>query len=276
MNTQTWTDSVGPAFSRTLQGVAAYLPHVVAALTIALLGWAAALLLARVARFLAARLQGNLDRIAWLRARTQQVRIYRSAPGLAAGIVFWTVLLFCLVAAVEALRLPALSNLMARVAGFFPRAFGALLILTAGILGSDVARHTAGRALARIGVDYADALARLLQGVVLLVTAVMAVEQLGIASPILSLALAILFGTTLGAAGLAFGLGAREVVANMLAVQQVTRTFAVGDTLQVGEVKGRIVEFTQTAVVLDGPSGRILVPGQRLARDISTRVREGS
>jgi len=94
-------------------------------------------------------------------------------------------------------------------------------------------------------------------------------------STVLVLVLGILFATTLGAGALAFGLGARNMGSNMLGVQQLSKTYRVGDTVLVGDVEGRIAEFTQTSVVLDSERGRITVPGQRFSDDISIRTASG-
>ena len=74
-----------------------HLPNVLAAVGIVLLGWLVAILLRRLARYFADRVQQNLDRIKWLQTRTQQAGIYRRAPVFFSGLIFWVVLLFFLV-----------------------------------------------------------------------------------------------------------------------------------------------------------------------------------
>ena len=75
----------------------------------------------------------------------------------------------------------------------------------------------------------------------------------------------IAWAAALGAAALAFGLGAREVIANILAMHYVNQSYRVGQRVRVGPEEGRIVRTTRTAVYLENAEGELSVPGRHFA-----------
>ncbi len=58
-------------------------------------------------------------------------------------------------------------------------------------------------------------------------------------------------GGLFAGAALAFALGAGPVASNVIAAHYVQQAYRVGDTVQTGATTGRIVEITQTAVMIE-------------------------
>jgi len=105
--------------------------------------------------------------------------------------------------------------------------------------------------------------------------ATVAIDQLGIEITFLVVVAAIVLGATLGAVGLAFGLGARESVSNLLACHYLAKWYRVGHVVRVGEHEGRIVEILPSAVVLQTGDGRLYLPARQFADQPSLLVRDG-
>jgi predicted alpha/beta hydrolase len=111
--------------------------------------------------------------------------------------------------AANALGLQSLANVFSELVSYIPSVIAAIVIILVGIvLGGFVgglisasagALH-GGRALARVG-----------RGGVILLAIFMALQELGIATDIVTTAFAILFGAIALAMALAFGLGNREL-----------------------------------------------------------------
>jgi len=70
---------------------------------------------------------------------------------------------------------------------------------------------------------------------------------------------------------LAFGLGARTAVTNIIAAHYLRQIYRVGHSVKVGDVHGKIVEITNTAVILECTDGRAVVMGRRLRDSILPR-----
>lgn len=270
--TESVTNSLNASYSRILQIITEYSPNILAALCTALLGWVVAMLLSKLARFLASRTSSGLKRIKWLQNHSQHNPAISAIPTIIGRAVFWILFLFSLVAAVEILGLPSVSGVLGQATSYLPHVLAAILIIFFGIFIAGSARHVVERSIDKIGAAYGDALGRISQVVIIILASIIGIEQLGVDGTVLTLIIAIVFGSALGAAALAFGLGAKNIVANMLAVQQLSKNYSIGDTVRLGESEGRILDITQTAVLLEGDNGRLLIPGKRFSEEISTRV----
>lgn len=265
------TSTLSESFSRAVELLYAHLPNILAAIAIALIGWLTAILLRALTRFLVSRIQDYLDRIRWLQTRTQQVKAYRTAPAVIASVIFWIVLLFFLVAAVEAIGLPAVSDLLGRVTTYLPRVLAAVIILLAGLFAGDLLRNVVSRALSGTRASLNEIPARAAQVLAVVAAGIIAIEQLGFDGTVLVTVLAIGFGTALGAVALAFAIGSRDFVGNMLAVQQISKTYDIGDHVKIEDVEGRIAEITQTAFIIESESGRFMVPARQFVTNVSLR-----
>jgi hypothetical protein len=126
-----------------------------------------------------------------------------------ANLVFWLVMFAVILIAATTLGFEQLASVFSELVSYIPAVIAAIVIILVGIvLGGFVgglisasagALH-GGRALARVG-----------RGGVILLAIFMALQELGIATDIVTTAFAILFGAIALAMALAFGLGNREL-----------------------------------------------------------------
>lgn len=280
MDAQTWAAQLSDSIGRVALKVLDYLPNILGALALVLIGW----IVARVLRAVVSRIaKGILYTVSRQRvgsakavdAHTQQSRTWQTTPVIVGAVVYWTVLLFFIAAAVETLGLRAVSNFVGLVTAYLPRVLAGILILLVGIWAGEFVRLLLTRAAARAELAWGDLLARFAQIMVVLVMAIIAIDQIGIESMILTVTVATFFAATFGAAAVAFGLGARSSVSNILASRYVRKAYVIGDVVRVGDYEGQIIEITDTAVMLESEKGRVMVPAQRFNEESSLLVKRG-
>ena len=240
-----------------LQGLAQHLagtaPRIAGALALVVLG----LGLAFLARTLSRRLLAGLDRLVpGLRRLARGADLQQSAGRTVGRVLFWMVLLFFVTAATEVMGLPVVSVWLSGIVLYLPRLLAAVLILFAGLLGGHFLRDL----IISTGIAYANALGRLGQGSVLVVSALIAVDQAGLNVDFLTSVLLLVLGSGLIGSALTFALGARTTVANILASYYLQKTYRVGHRVRIGEFKGEIVDITATSVLLETKEGRVSVP----------------
>jgi hypothetical protein len=126
-----------------------------------------------------------------------------------ANLVFWFVMFAVILLAANALGLDTLANVMGTLVSYIPSVIAAIVIILVGIvLGGFVEGFIAASAGA---VHGGRSLARIGRGSVILLSVFMALQELGIATEIVTTAFAILFGAVALAMALSFGLGNREL-----------------------------------------------------------------
>ena len=275
MDLAVWQSAFASAVRELVARTVAYFPNLAAALGLVLLGWMVAWLArAVVVRVLGAVL-GMLARQPALGRAVERSRVGPGFAGLIGRVVYWFVLTLFVAAAVERLDLTIAAALVSAFAAFLPRVLVGLVLVFGGIIAGQMAFGAVQRASLAAGLPQATLLARSVQVILTFFGIVTGADHVGIHSTLLTVVVATAVGAVLGGATLAFGLGSRTAVSNIVAVFYLLKTYRIGQVVRIGSVEGPIVEITQTGVLIASPEGRVLVPGRRFTEEASTLVAGG-
>ncbi len=130
-----------------------------------------------------------------------------------ANLLFWFVMFAVLLVAANALGLESLANVFSELVSYIPSVIAAIVIVIVGIV---LGGFLGGLIMASAGgLHGGPTLARVGRGGVIVLAVFMSLQELGIASDIVTTAFAILFGAVALAMALAFGLGNRELAAEV-------------------------------------------------------------
>ncbi|MEA5573227.1 mechanosensitive ion channel [Calothrix sp. UHCC 0171] len=154
----------------------------------------------------------SLSRPAPANSSTEPILPVRTPSEIAGIIVLVGIMLFATVAAVDILRIPALTALVNGILIVLARILAGLIIFAIGLFFANLAFSiitSSGNAQARI----LGQVARI--SIVTLVSA-MALQQIGVAPDIVNLAFGLLLGAIAVAIALAFGLGGRDIARNQV------------------------------------------------------------
>jgi small-conductance mechanosensitive channel len=269
---QAWTGTLTESVSRVAIQILEYLPAVLGAVVLLLVGWG----VARLLRYATAKItEKTVVRLAHTRpmdTRVQQPRSYSAAPTIASRIVFWVVLLFFVLAAAEVLELELVSGILSGITAYVPRLLAALLILFIGLWFAEVTRAVLTRTSKRIGIEESEVLGRLGQTLVLLIVFSVAAGQIGIDTTLLVALVVTLFGVMFGAIALAFSFGAKTTIANLLAAQSIAQTYSPGDTIRIGDIEGKLLRITRTSLIVETQDGQTLIPAKRFSEQESAHI----
>src|SRR5579875_1258428 len=139
-----------------------------------------------------------------------------SAPSKLIGlVVFWFIFLFAISAAIGALKIAALTAFIAKVQDYLPNIIAAVLIF---VIAAALAGAIAGAAHKLMGDTPTGRIARaVIPGLIMAIGVFVVLNQLHIATSIVTITYAALLGMLALAGALAFGLGGREIAGQMLA-----------------------------------------------------------
>ena len=205
--------NVSRSLQRGLDVLFEFLPALIGALLILVIGYFVARL---VGRLLSSGLQrAGFDRTLTAGSTGQWVsKVTGSPSNLVGRIVFWALFLGAVSLAVSALGIEALTDFVGAVFAYLPNVIAALLIF---LVASVVAAGVAALATRTMGdTPTGRVVSTVVPGLVMAIAVFMILNQLKIAPAIVTITYAALIGSLALAAALAFGLGGREVAAEML------------------------------------------------------------
>ncbi len=200
-----------------LEGVGDFLPNILAAILILIIGW----LIARVFRGAVRRgLQlikfPTIAEKAGIDGFLQTGGVKQSSTDLVAVLVYWLVMLMVLLTTVNALRLEMASQLLNEILLYIPNIIVAVIVLVVGLYAANFVAGLVRTAAANAGIAEAEVLAVVARYALIIFTFAIALNQLRIGEDIVANGFLILFGAACLAGALAVGLGSREVVARYM------------------------------------------------------------
>lgn len=261
------SDSLGEvraAFAAGLETALSLLPWLLLAALVVVIGWR----LARLAQRLAVRVGEGLN--AALGRLGRGARLTPPVLALIGNVAFWLVVLLAVAAAARIAQIELFTTWLDRVVAYLPVLLAGALILLAGYIVSSAARDLVSAALESAGSEQAGFFGVLAQAAIFLAALVIGLDQVGIDVTMLTILFGVIVGGLLLCLALAFGLGARRYVANLVAASQARQLLAPGQHVHIGEHEGTVIELTPTAVVLAGPQGRVNVPAALLQEVVTT------
>ena len=253
------------------QSILEFLPNLIGAIIIIISG----ILLAYCLRALIRHLTKNLDRFISterIQDGLKRIGIERSVSEMIGRVVFWIILLFCLTVATETLGLPVVTTWLSGIAMYLPRILAAILISIVGFAGSVLLRDIIVGATFSANITYGNVLAKLTQASVILISLLVAIEHIGISISVLTSVITIVIGAILFGMALAFGLGARVSISNILASYYLQKTYRIGHKVKIDNTTGSIVQITPIAVILETSDGQVLVPASSFSEMTSLLI----
>jgi hypothetical protein len=206
---------ISDSLQRGIDSFFGFLPNVIGFVLILLVGY----VIAKVAK---TAINKVLDKVGVDRALHESDAgryIERVSPDakpshLIGAVAFWFIFLFAVSAAVGALKIAALTDFIAKVQSYLPNVIAAVLIFVAA---AAIAGAAGGVAHKLMGDTPTGRMLRtVIPGLVLAIGLFMVLDQLNIAPQIVTITYAALLGMLALAGALAFGLGGRDVAAQML------------------------------------------------------------
>jgi len=212
-----WENLIVDPIRQMLTRIMAYLPVLLGALVILIVGWIVAKAIRRIADWLlkAVRFDMLADK-AGISETLRKGDLKISAREVVSGIVYWLIMIMVLVMAVDALGLPKASDVLASLFAYIPKVIAALLVLVVAMFlasfVSGIVRIAAGNAK----LPKPELLADICRWAIIVFAVTISLEQLGIAPLLVTATFNIILGGICLALALAFGLGGKDAAARYL------------------------------------------------------------
>jgi hypothetical protein len=255
------TTQLETTVQEVIAAVVASLPSIAAALLLLLVGLFAARLVRTLTLKLLHLLNLFLEQV--LSGRTRAVVFFSAGiTRLVATILYWIILFIFVTAALNTAGLTGVSAWLERIVDFLPGIVTGGLIILLGYILAGLVRDVTLAAAHSAEFTEAVVISRLAQAITLVTAMIIGLEQIGIDVSFLTTILGISSAALLFGFALAFGLGARTLVSNLIAAHHLRDVLEPGQTIRIRDWEGTVLEVSPTAVILDTEEGRTTIPAK--------------
>src|ERR687890_1953076 len=206
---------ISDSLQQGLDSLFGFIPNLIGFLVILIVGY----FVARIVKTVVSKLLDKVGLDDHLHSGQTGEYVEKVSPGaspsrLIGSVVFWFIFLFVLSAAIGALQIPAVTAFMNQVLAYLPNVIVAVVIF---VIAGVVAAAVAGLVAKTMGdTPTGKVIASVVPALVMGIAIFMILNQLRIAPEIVQITYTALIGALALGLALAFGLGGREVAAEML------------------------------------------------------------
>jgi len=207
---------VGPV-REMLTRIMAYLPVLLGALIILIVGWIVAKIIRSIVNGVlkVVRLDALADK-AGISNILQKGQLKITVRQIISGLVYWLIIIMVLVMAANALGLPKASDILSSLFAYVPKVIASLLVLVVAMF---LASFVSGIVLTVAGnakLPKPELLAGISRWAIIIFAVTISLTQLGIAPLLVTATFNIILGGIVLALALAFGLGGKDAAARYL------------------------------------------------------------
>jgi hypothetical protein len=214
---QTWAEVVTASLQTLWAGFIEFLPNLLGAIIIFIIGWIIAVLLgklvAQVVRTL--RVDQILGKMGFKRS-LEKANLKLDSGKFIGELVRWFFIIVFLMAATDILGLPQLTEFLKRVLLYIPQLIVAVLILLAAVLIANFLQKLVKASVEAGGLGSANFLAAVTKWAILIFAILAALLQLGIVPALIQTLFTGLVAALVISVGLAFGLGGKDLAMQIL------------------------------------------------------------
>jgi hypothetical protein len=264
-----WGRVVLVFFQQFMEKLGGYLPQVLGAIIVLVIGWLGAKMLRG--------LTSKVLRVCGIVELSQKIKfndmlakigICSSLDQIIGGLIYYMVLLIVLISASEILGFTVVLNTLNTFIAYLPHVLGAFLILIIALYLAKVIKEGIASASSSLNIAYAGALSAILEILIVGLGIVMALTELGLDMTIFTANITIIIAGIVLAMALSIGLGSRSIMSNVLARYYIAQLFHVGDKVSLAGKKGTIIKLTPVSVVIKTEDEeKLYIPNERIIEE---------
>lgn len=265
------------ALTRIFTDIVTFLPNLINGLIIIFVGYTVSRFVRWAVRVVLQRLHTDtLVERSGLTAALRNLGVQVPLSVLVSQVVFVLMLLSFLTTATRLMGLEAVAVVLEQAIALLPKGVAAFVVFLLGGLIAQFLGNLIAASATAAGLSYASRLGRLVQYIIIVFVAVLALGVLGIETALLITTLTILVAAFGLALGLALGLGARPVVLHILAGYYLRQRFPVGRAITVDQVEGEIRGLGGVNALVATQNEDLVVPNGWLLEQIVRLPRQSA
>lgn len=262
MNTVTnWTELVLSSLTVMGQTLMRAIPNLFGALLLLVVGWVIAKVLSKlVARLLrGAKIDRWTQKLNGSEAMKENGIVINTSK-VVSTFIYWLVMLAFFITASDTLGWQSVSQEVAGLMRYLPKLLSAIVIFVIGMYIANFIKKAVLATFLSLGVSGAKMISTMTFYIIIVVLTITALNQAGIRTEIMTQNITLMLGSVLFAFALAFGLGSRELLQNILSSFYSRRSFHIGEKVRIEGIEGTIIAIDSVNVSLKTEEGKIVIP----------------
>ena len=249
------------ALYNQFEAMLAVIPALLKAGIILLVGWLLAKVVAKVIRRLLGAI--GVDRLA---ERLMQIEFFQQSkinlvPSIIISrIVYYFIIIVFVMAAVEAMGLTMISQLLQDFIAYIPNGLTAFAILVLGIFVADAVKKVLVSACLSLGIASGNLIANVVFYFILLNILLIALRQAQLQTEFMEDNISIMLAGVAGAFAIGYGLASRDIMSNLLAAFYNRGKIKIGDEVSVGSMRGEVVSLNNNELILRAEESEYIIP----------------
>ncbi len=212
-----WNAVVMEPVKEMLVRIAGFLPVLLVVLVILIVGWIIAGILKNIVIKVLKLIQlDTASEKAGLGDVLRRGGIRQTLSELIGVLIYWLVMLMVFMTALNALGMTVAASLLDKVIFYIPNVIAAVFIMALGIFFSSMVGTIVRTAASNAGITQAKFLGQFTQTIIMIFTAIITLEQLNIASSVLTFAINIILASLGLGMAIAIGLGSKDIAGKMV------------------------------------------------------------
>ncbi|MBN2513558.1 MAG: hypothetical protein JXB18_11525 [Sedimentisphaerales bacterium] len=212
-----WNTLVLDPVREMLTQIMAYLPVLLGALIIFIIGWLVAKAIKRVVEWLLTTIRFEIlaDK-AGISEVLRKGNLKMTVSQVVSGLVYWLIMIMVLVMVVNALGLPKASDILASLFAYIPKVIGALFVLIVAMFLANFVSGIVRTAAGNANLPGPEILAGISRWAIIIFAVTISLGELGIGTLLVTTTFNIILGGVCLGLALAFGLGGKDAAARYL------------------------------------------------------------
>lgn len=212
-----WSIVVNESLVDFFQGFIAFLPSLIGAFIVFLIGWLIAVSVGRLIKEILVQIKLNrlFEKKGWGKA-LDKAEIKNDPAGFIGAIFKWLLIIVTLYIAAGILNLKGIEDILENILGFIPNVIIAVFIFVVAVILADILEKLSRIAAEGIKIKEAHLVGVIVKWSIWIFAIIIILEQLRIAPEFMTILFTGFVGMLALAMGLAFGLGGKDVVSDVL------------------------------------------------------------
>lgn len=236
-------------------------PSIIGALIVLIIGWLFTKILVRLVRkglklAKADKLDEKLNQIEIVEGK----KLNFDTIKIVSTFVKWVIYIMLLVVVSDILNLSIISEQISKFLGILPQLFVALVIFTLGLLFANFVKKALQSFFESMDLSGAKIISQIVFFLLLIFISITALNQAGVNTEIITQNLTLILGGFLLSFCIAFGLGAKAVITDLLRTFYTRKTFEIGQKIEFQGQTYEVDTISNISVVVKNANGKLVVP----------------